>query len=270
MKKYITIATLLAAGSAFANAAELVAHYAFNNNATDTTEKNSFAGIDFLTYAAHEGALDDLGAYLYCNDDSSAMWNGTTNGFTASNMAFSALIRVDTLPVGTDSEHPGWTAQWILGGGTTADGGPKLGIGSDGQLKFSLHNVGGALNSGTTSVVSTGDWCQIGFSLQTLSNDTRTLTLWLNGNAVVTTENYGYDLVWNNKMALVEGKDACANRFRGGLDEVKVWTVSSNDDVAELMSKEASAIPEPSTFGLLAGLGALALVASRRRRVKKA
>ncbi|HIV04039.1 MAG TPA: PEP-CTERM sorting domain-containing protein, partial [Candidatus Spyradosoma merdigallinarum] len=27
-----------------------------------------------------------------------------------------------------------------------------------------------------------------------------------------------------------------------------------------------SAIPEPSAFGLLAGLGALALVASRRRR----
>ena len=121
MKKYIAIATLLAAGSVFANAAELVAHYAFDNNTVDSTGKNSFGRVDSLTYDAHTGSLaGTLGSYLYCNDDTSALWNGTTTGFTASDMAFSALIRVDALPVGTDSAHPNWTAQWILGGTPTA------------------------------------------------------------------------------------------------------------------------------------------------------
>lgn len=32
------------------------------------------------------------------------------------------------------------------------------------------------------------------------------------------------------------------------------------------LEKYYSAVPEPSAFGMLAGLGALALVASRRRR----
>ena len=43
------------------------------------------------------------------------------------------------------------------------------------------------------------------------------------------------------------------------------WTNSGVNSVSNITLSVAAAIPEPSAFGLLAGLGALALVASRRR-----
>ena len=44
------------------------------------------------------------------------------------------------------------------------------------------------------------------------------------------------------------------------------WTNGGANSVTDITLSVAAAIPEPSAFGLLAGLGALALVASRRRR----
>lgn len=48
------------------------------------------------------------------------------------------------------------------------------------------------------------------------------------------------------------------------------YTWGSVATAADLQSYYAAIIPEPSAFGLLAGVGALALVAARRRRSKKA
>lgn len=48
------------------------------------------------------------------------------------------------------------------------------------------------------------------------------------------------------------------------------YTLGSVATEADLQSYYAAALPEPSAFGLLAGIGALALVAARRRRSKKA
>ncbi|MGN0860627.1 MAG: PEP-CTERM sorting domain-containing protein, partial [Candidatus Spyradosoma sp.] len=47
-------------------------------------------------------------------------------------------------------------------------------------------------------------------------------------------------------------------------------TLSSDNGTYNALSISGIVIPEPSAFGLLAGAGALALVAARRRRTKKA
>lgn len=266
MKNIITIASLLAAGTLAASAATtLVAHYNMedkNNPLKDVAGgDNTFRNSEFdSSFVATEGGVS--GDYLNVRDNKAA-WDGSTTGFTESNMAFSMLIKVSELPVSTNADHPDWTAQWILGGGTSAEGNAKLGIGRLGELKFSLHGNGGAgLNSESAVVkIKTGEWTQIGFSLVG-----KNLSLWLNGKIVASKDDYGHTLTWNNKLCLVEGNDACNKRFTGGLDEVKAWTVDSESDVASLMKKEASVVPEPSAFGLLAGLGALVLVAARRRR----
>lgn len=55
------------------------------------------------------------------------------------------------------------------------------------------------------------------------------------------------------------------------LDNLVVWDKDiafngGNSSVASVLAASTSLIPEPSAFGLLAGVGALALVTSRRRR----
>ncbi len=46
----------------------------------------------------------------------------------------------------------------------------------------------------------------------------------------------------------------------------RLWTNSGTETFSNIKLAYGSAIPEPSSFGLLAGLGALALVGARRRR----
>lgn len=54
--------------------------------------------------------------------------------------------------------------------------------------------------------------------------------------------------------------------WTGEIDEMNVWNIISAEDGADIIAKTYdAAIPEPSAFGLLAGISALALAVSRRK-----
>ncbi len=72
-----------------------------------------------------------------------------------------------------------------------------------------------------------------------------------------------------NKEATVTAPDSNTT-FLGNNGNTRLWTNSGKDTYSKISLKYGDAVspavPEPSAFGLLAGLGALALVGARRRR----
>lgn len=266
MKK--TFALLMALSSA-AIGAELKAELKLDGNFSDTCGNLTIGNTDQgITWSDESVVAGSDGCILSANEK--AAWNGSfKNVPNKENFAITLFVNANELPVGNNSANPGWTAQWILGGGAVANGFPKIGIGLDGQIKVSLHNVGGGLNSGENNCLTIGEWYQIGVSLTTVKeNDTATSTwtLFINGEAVASKkEDNLAKFSWAN-MSLFEGADSCSSgRFKGYVDDMKFYNVTDAADAAALMKVEAARlIPEPTTATL--SLLALAGLAARRRR----
>ncbi len=276
MKSTLFILGLAAAFGMQATAANLLTWYdmgdtdssdPFKNVAPGRESDNTFGNKDNSIVIATLPAPVISGSVSYWSVGANqAVYNGNTNGYTGTNMAVSMWINPNALPA-ADATNPDWTSQWIFGGGSVNSNAPKLGIGPDGQIKFSLHNNGSASLDSSGNVIPISQWTQIGFSLTAnATGGANTLTLYVNGIAVASNNDYRQTMEWSNRSALCEGSDATTSgRFNGGLDDVKVWSVADQADAESVMRTEAGRlIPEPSTVTLgLAGLAALML---RRRR----
>ena len=228
MKKHITVAALLAAGSMFANADVISLDPAGNG----TTGQNA-AGI----------AAEDVWGY-----DLNA-WHGTwENEHLANQVSFSEDSL--SLQIGAASNGAGNFAavKFAMDAAGTA------------TLTFDYEYAskwGSAQNLVVNYVCTVYGFTEDGTSVQ-LASET-----FIDG---VTVSDIVVDHTVNN-VSLSFASDASyaaygvifnANEAEGSNGGVAV----SIDNV----QVSYSAIPEPSAFGLLAGLGALALVASRRRR----
>ena len=125
-----------------------------------------------------------------------------------------------------------------------------------------------------TSTISMGEFWKQDYTVSfagdvTMTGDTFSYTLFSATNM------YQNDGTWNALDVSVT--DASGNKLTYTTDEALFgtagyyWLEETGDANANggspfTLTLKAAAIPEPSAFGLLAGLGALALVASRRRR----
>lgn len=237
MKKYITIAALLAAGTAFANAGSV-----------DTSSWNS---VDFT---------------LLGNNAAGYETNG--NAFTAGRGGFASLSINGVSLTEIEAADYSWSLSFNLSNSpTTSDkllfstlgGGNGTGycIGlegvTDGVYTYGLSLGAGAWADKTPIMTLTGG-----------ASDMISLT-WDALNEEL------YFSVGVNEAKVDEPDEASAcvvvttTPGETNPDGSIFWTNGGSEKIANI-SLKASAVPEPSAFGMLAGLGALALVAARRRR----
>ncbi len=227
MKKYITIAALLAAGSMCANAENADQAYT-----ADSWIDKTLTLSDAFSLAEENWTISFS---LDLNPASGLSDYGTRFFYTSS------------------SEVPGVNAFFFW-----------LGSKSDGQWA----NYGYVNFRGLGSQNGDGD-----FRLKDSS-----------GNAIVLgASTYTFDLIRDGDLMAIGVRDA-SNNVVASIEDNQ-WTANENMNASissftsdiDLASQSewkmpsvtlstTGVIPEPSAFGLLAGLGALALVASRRRR----
>ncbi len=246
MKNLITITALIAAGAIAANAE------------TALKPGDNFSGLTWnqLTLTSPSGGSLATG-------NSGFNWSEDQGNLTAS---WSLLFTLTTTSssgkkdVFSTNSYNGGAHGLVLG----------LDFSNSGTSTIGLYN--GKVSSGSPSLLGSAITFTTGQNvmLTFLKYDDTTATskskagkfvLSIHGANNATSQKVEFE-VEKNQQNLAFLKD-------GGTNTSRLWTNSGNEKFSNIKLAYGSAIPEPSSFGLLAGLGALALVGARRRRSRK-
>ena len=248
MKKYITIAALLAAGSALANAETTIslsdAEFSIKNPTSASYVLDTFDSTSFsFTFTLAPDVVNVIGK---------------------SNSAAAIEIKPTLLSVTAGTEH-------YIGAGvgysSSADG-LITGAGIWGQATQASSSTACGTYFGGSNIDNLDDVKTIAVTVTHEANSGTTFyisALSNNGTWAEYTPAKNTNLKWRSGNA---EPSALNLNTDAGISSVYVFdsTILSADVAQAINHAAVAAIPEPSAFGLLAGLGALALVASRRRR----
>ncbi|MCD8284412.1 MAG: PEP-CTERM sorting domain-containing protein [Opitutae bacterium] len=232
MSKVITIAALVAASTALASAADwqTVEYTLSNNNSSTDTDSVTTGNSSFASFTIDGSSYDTFDASEY-------NWK----------ISFSV-----------DASGEETTTQTIFSLGRTDTGADGYGVvvGYDGTSTYT-YAISATAHTNTEdsdAVTTSSSSVSVVFSWDALST---TLSLSVDGSEAVTLTG-----VSTESANLVAGE-------YGDQGNAHFWSNSSAESITGI-SLQVQQVPEPSMFGLLAGLGALGLVATRRRRNRKA
>ncbi|MGN0884220.1 MAG: LamG-like jellyroll fold domain-containing protein [Candidatus Spyradosoma sp.] len=265
MKHIITITSLLAAGTLLANAAISLSENSNNSLSQGVFAYWDFSGSqtmwsDYYTSVGTSGSFESnvslsnnvSGGVL----DSTSGWSGNNpyNGPSWSDSAVTISFRVKNWSEGvllqlTDNENSRIQS-------------------TAGKLAFGTYDSGYSVD---------GDfWTTVTFvSVPTGGSYDQTTQLYINGNVFTPSGVSNWDSTgfWyglgSKRLKQIGTAWGGGTKFKGVLDDLTIWNrVLSTEEIRAFASGSTPLIPEPSAFGLLAGLGALALAGTRRRRRK--
>ena len=262
MKKYITVAALLAAGTAFANA-DVVA--VFNCGHSDnlgwmTSQDDWTPATLGAYYGGNISAKGGDGISLSLSGDKivgvGAGGSFTANNNTAADGPYEIQGTLKTLSSsvlgdGYDTLWGGAVNLWDEGSATLTLGGLKA------NTEYTVYLFSARTNGNTNDFVTWGT-----------TNSTASWSVWTLGDSGSAEKNDG-PTVWFDGDPSGKNASIVEVTFTTGANQTAVSFSTGESDrftLNGIVVDQGSTIPEPSAFGLLAGLGALALVASRRRR----
>ena len=261
MKKYITVAALLAAGTAFANA-EVVAVFNCGRSGNTDYMDQTKGWTDVIVSSADNQNISGVtaGSITLSSTGNSLSGTGPAGSFSAAQGASTSPYAIpDALETLSQGVFDGSDAYDTLWGGSINSWTAKnttltlSGLAQNTDYTVYLFCARANGDSGNPANWST-------------TTDGATWSVWMvaDGSATKTSgSTVQFDGDANGKNASIvevtfNTGDATSVSFNMG-DAAK-FTLNG------MVVDQGSTIPEPSAFGLLAGLGALALVASRRRR----
>ena len=246
MKNYISVAALLIAGTAFANADVVV----FNGSVDGATEQTVADGAAGDAAINVSNILGDASLTITRTNGVGKYWLPGSNIATIVNgNALNALAAATGLEA---------SALQNIGGNKTG---------------FNNGNANSKQQFAFTGLDASTDYT---FSAVFYSNGEAQAVLdvtegtFVSGNYGALTDGGSWNELAENSSQIFAGTttfDPVAVTFTATTDASGnlTFTVDHKPGIA-LIGVTPAAAPEPSAFGLLAGLGALALVASRRRR----
>ncbi len=236
MKKYITVAALLAAGTAFAG-----------------------ADVTFV------GSTEDGAEFTFESATSSATVVATLDVTALSNvmLAGSSLGKYTLIDlIDNDSNDIGLQTNYSSNGTSLISTSGIYGIWNQGGA-YSIGMNSGSLGSESSSFWENETKASVVLTYSYETGTTGVLALGKNIDGAVSYYTYGG--TWNTGLRGSTSVFDSVVFDSTIVSSADIYTgVVASAEAAKAMA--VAAIPEPSAFGMLAGLGALALVASRRRR----